>query len=150
VSGGGGDWFQTADPGRASSWKRVAHPRFDVTCLPRLGCVGLPDGPFLGTAGPDLATAAGARGPWRLTAIDPGQEITGLACPSANRCVAIDQAGHVLTSTDPTAGAAAWRVVDVDPNGLVSLSCPSVALCVAVDGNSSILVGSYTAERKAG
>jgi len=147
VSGGGGDWFQTADPGRAASWKRVAHPRFDVTCLPRRGCVGLPDGPFLGTAGPDLATAAGARGPWRLTAIDPGQEITGLACPSANRCVAVDQTGHVLTSTDPTGGAGAWRVVDVDPNGLVSLSCPSVALCVAVDGNSSVLVVAQRREK---
>ena len=140
VAGLDGDWYQSSDPARAASWKRVARPKFDVTCLRRVGCIGLADGPFEDLAGPDLATAAHRHGPWRLTAIDPGQQLTGLACPRSRRCYAVDAAGHVLTSTHPTGGATAWHIIDVDPNGLLDISCPSVSLCVAADGNGSILV----------
>jgi hypothetical protein len=140
VAGLDGSWYQSSDPARAASWKKVSNPRFDVYCLTRIGCVGLADGPFAPLAGPDLATARSRKGPWRLAAIDPGQQLTGLSCPSRTRCYAVDAAGRLLTSTHPTGGPGAWHLADDDPDGLVDISCPSVSLCVAADGNGAVLV----------
>jgi hypothetical protein len=40
----------------------------------------------------------------------------------------------VVTSTNPTGGAGAWTIANVDPGiALRGVSCPSVSLCVAVD-----------------
>ena len=40
----------------------------------------------------------------------------------------------MITSTNPTGGAAAWTVTNVDSsNQLRSVSCPTSNLCVAVD-----------------
>jgi hypothetical protein len=140
VAGLDGSWYQSSDPARAASWRKVSNPRFDVYCLTRIGCVGLADGPFAPLAGPDLATARSRKGPWRPAAIDPGQQLTGLSCPSRTRCYAVDAAGRLLTSTHPTGGPGAWHVADDDPDGLVDISCPSVSLCVAADGNGAVLV----------
>jgi hypothetical protein len=52
--------------------------------------------------------------------------------------VAVDQAGNVVTSTDPTAGAGAWTLTHVDSQGLSAISCPSNGLCVAVDGENVV------------
>jgi hypothetical protein len=61
--------------------------------------------------------------------------INGISCPSVTLCVAVDNTGHVLTSTNPTGGASAWTLADVDgtKNDLYTISCPSTSLCVAVD-----------------
>ncbi|MGA2321332.1 MAG: hypothetical protein ABSG95_11430 [Solirubrobacteraceae bacterium] len=40
--------------------------------------------------------------------------VTALACPSVKLCVAVDSAGRVLTSSDPTRDRP-WSVADVDP-----------------------------------
>ncbi|MGA2470010.1 MAG: hypothetical protein ABSG64_04895 [Solirubrobacteraceae bacterium] len=58
-----------------------------------------------------------------------------ISCPSVSFCVAIDGPnGDVQTSTDPTGGAGAWHVADVDgTTHLSAVSCPSSALCVATD-----------------
>ncbi|MDQ6807316.1 MAG: hypothetical protein M3065_20710 [Actinomycetota bacterium] len=89
------------------------------------------------------APAAGplpARGPLVWTApmgIDSGP-INGLACPTISLCVAVDNAGQVLSSTDPLAGARTWHSADVDGvNPLTAVSCPSAAMCVAVDGQGN-------------
>jgi hypothetical protein len=66
-------------------------------------------------------------------------------CLSASRCVAVDNNGDVLTSTDPTGGPSAWTFTNVapypganlgkfEPNGMFGVSCPSVSLC-AIAGN---------------
>src|ERR1019366_9950291 len=58
----------------------------------------------------------------------------GPSCPSSGLCVAVDNRGNLVTSSNPTGGAAAWTVTDVDgSNGLDGVSCPSSGLCVAVD-----------------
>jgi hypothetical protein len=63
-----------------------------------------------------------------------GPGLSGVSCPSAALCVAVDGAGNVLTATSPTGGSAAWTITNVDgPTALASVSCPSVSLCVAVD-----------------
>src|SRR5438105_2194768 len=70
--------------------------------------------------------------------------LTVVSCPTAVLCVAMDIYGNVLTSTDPTAGAAAWSEAGVDgrnyPNSfLEGVACPSASLCVAVDGAGNVV-----------
>ncbi len=62
-----------------------------------------------------------------------------VSCPSAGLCVAADDAGNVVTSTDPTARTPAWEVAHIDARGAIrSVSCPSVSLCVGVDGAGDV------------
>lgn len=78
----------------------------------------------------------------RPTPIAPGR-LLALACPSASRCVALDDRGDAVSSTDPTAGQR-WKVVaGADPNidqGLQGLSCPSRSLCVGYDEGTDLLI----------
>jgi hypothetical protein len=68
------------------------------------------------------------------------EPINGLACPAISLCVAVDEAGRVLTSAEPLGGARTWQTADVDgANALTAVSCPSPALCVAVDGQGNAL-----------
>jgi hypothetical protein len=63
-----------------------------------------------------------------------------VSCPSASLCVVVDGRGNAVTSTDPTGGASAWTVRNVDgSNMLGGVSCPSASLCVAVDGAGDVL-----------
>jgi hypothetical protein len=56
-------------------------------------------------------------------------------------CVAADDQGNVITSTDPGAAVPTWTVTDVDgSNQFSGVSCPSVALCVAVDQQGNAVV----------
>lgn len=44
--------------------------------------------------------------------------------------------------TNPTGGAAAWKVTNVDgTNSLLGVSCPNSGLCFAVDGIGNVVVG---------
>jgi hypothetical protein len=77
--------------------------------------------------------------------IDPAafqttQGINGISCPSNGLCVAVDGQSHVISTTNPGAGASAWHVTTVEQGDgiLFGVSCPSTDFCVAVDsgGNS--------------
>ncbi len=67
--------------------------------------------------------------------------LTGVSCSSASLCVAVDREGHVLSSTDPAAGATAnWSSREIDgKTPLTGISCPSTSLCVAVDHEGHVL-----------
>jgi hypothetical protein len=70
--------------------------------------------------------------------------LVAVSCPSVSLCVAIDDLGYALTSTHPTAGARAWRLVSISPAGdLRAVACPSVSLCVAVDGQGDVLTSTH-------
>jgi hypothetical protein len=75
-----------------------------------------------GPVGSD-ATAPGALG------------ITAVNCPSVSLCVAVDDAGNVLSSTSPASGA--WgtpgSINTAHSPHLSAVSCPSSTLCVATD-----------------
>ena len=65
-------------------------------------------------------------------------------------CVAVDDAGNVVSSTDPTGGAAAWTTTQVDGMKVLDgVSCASTALCVAVDNTGNDVVGTATTHGKA-
>jgi hypothetical protein len=64
--------------------------------------------------------------------------INDISCaPGTRLCVAVDSWGNVLSSTDPAAGARAWKLVAL-PTGRplqpMSVSCPSASLCAIADG----------------
>jgi hypothetical protein len=62
-----------------------------------------------------------------------------LTCATPSLCVAFDQAGNVITSTNPTGGASAWSTAPgPDSGSTYSASCPSKSLCVAINGSGRI------------
>jgi hypothetical protein len=66
--------------------------------------------------------------------------LNGVSCPSSGLCVAVDWAGDVVTSTNPTAATPTWTVTSVDgSNELRGVSCPSSGLCVAVDNAGDVV-----------
>lgn len=66
--------------------------------------------------------------------------LEGVSCPSVVLCVAVDNAGEVLTTTDPEAGATGWKPADIDgARALTGISCPSASLCVGVDSGGNVL-----------
>ena len=71
--------------------------------------------------------------------------LTAVACPSRSFCIAVDQAGNALTSTNPSAGAGAWTSVPIDSTqtDLNSVSCASVSLCVAADNRGHVLAATH-------
>jgi hypothetical protein len=73
---------------------------------------------------------------WSSPAQIDGQALSSVSCPSSSLCVAVDDAGDAVVSTDPgIAGRASWsQPFPIDPGKkLSSVSCPSSSLCVAVD-----------------
>jgi hypothetical protein len=70
--------------------------------------------------------------------VDAPHEISSLSCASTTLCVAVDrQFTDVVTTTKPTAGAAAWTVTPIGTDDAVGVSCAlgasSTKLCVALD-----------------
>jgi Bacterial Ig-like domain (group 3) len=63
-----------------------------------------------------------------------GNGINGVSCPTTSFCVAVDTAGNVLTSTNPTGPASAWTVSNLSGKGMGAVSCPTTGLCVATSG----------------
>ena len=76
--------------------------------------------------------------------VDPPGQLTRIACSSAMLCVAADESGNVVTSTDPAGGAAAWNLAHVDNNqgcdpgacSFQAISCPSTSFCAALDNGA--------------
>ena len=68
--------------------------------------------------------------------------MNGVSCASASLCVAVDQYGNVVSSTDPGAGAAAtWSIQQVENGPLPALngiSCVS-SLCVGVGDHGRVI-----------
>jgi len=75
----------------------------------------------------------------------PRGSIDAISCASESLCLAVGYEGSVFASTDPTGGANAWSVSDVNEGGgathLTAVSCPSPALCVTVSGGYGAAAG---------
>jgi hypothetical protein len=75
-----------------------------------------------------------------------GVDLHGISCMASGVCVAVDQGGNALISTDVrSATAPTWTVVDVDPTsstGMRSVSCSDAGLCVVGDDDGNVFVSS--------
>ena len=69
-------------------------------------------------------------------------EITGVSCPVRTFCAAVDSSGNVLTTGNPSGGAAAWTVAKIDTQATTGISCPTVTLCVVGDSFGRVLASS--------
>lgn len=94
----------------------------------------------LAAPGPLLTWAAPVRVDYQAPFF--GEAVTGVSCPSTSLCVAVDNNGDVVTSTNPTGGAADWTVTYLEPAALTGLSCPTSGLCVAVDQAGNVITSS--------
>lgn len=67
--------------------------------------------------------------------IDSGKALSSISCPTTSLCVAVDEAGAKLTTSDPMSKTSAWQTpVEIDEGqALTAVSCTQEALCVAVD-----------------
>jgi hypothetical protein len=68
--------------------------------------------------------------------LDANAVIKGVSCASPSLCVAVDNKGDVISSTEPGGGAGAWKLANLtESTGFLSVSCvPAGTLCVAIDG----------------
>jgi hypothetical protein len=75
------------------------------------------------------------------TFVDGNGTLSAIACPSSALCVAVDDQGNALTSTDPSSVAPTWSMQRAVDHGqaLSAVSCASSTLCVAVDGKGNVL-----------
>lgn len=94
----------------------------------------------LGWGAPSALAAASPLSWSEPVPIEPGAVIRGISCPAVSFCVAVDNKGQAITSTDPTGGPGAWSAADVtkELSGFLSVSCPSPSLCVAIDGAGNV------------
>lgn len=68
--------------------------------------------------------------------------LEGLSCVSSNLCVAVDNGGDIVRSTDPRRGQTAkWTAEHVDNVTLQAVSCASPSLCIAVDAHGRAIIG---------
>lgn len=129
-------------------WKAFQFPATgdstdSVSCPDANNCVAVDYGGdvFVSTS------PGGGRASWSVVAVDPAamvgpdpHSMTGVSCADPSLCVAVDQSGNVVTSTNPGGGAAAWILSGIDGQAVLSgISCPDEHLCVAVGGFTPIL-----------
>jgi hypothetical protein len=90
---------------------------------------GLLDGGIDSLAVDTLGHAA-----WRLLTTPVNvREITGVTCPSAAACFAVDSHGDLVTG--PAGDPTTWTASAIDPGGSLSaIACGSPSLCVTTNG----------------
>jgi hypothetical protein len=161
--GKGGDVLVSKHP-RTRAWS-IAHVGAGdfggVSCASASLCVAFQGAQVFVSAEP-----VDGQHPWRVAYTDSSACATtsgcaevalrAVSCPSRSFCAAVDDAGNVITSTDPTGGSNAWQIAHVDrfvglpPScgpftgacgqaSLLSVSCPSRSLCVATDSAGNVL-----------
>ena len=88
-----------------------------------------------------LAVNSSGFAAWRATSIPVSPRyLNDVSCPSVSLCVAADNEGNVITSTNPTGGASAWTVTNLDyGNNISAVTCPSTSLCVATDSDGDVI-----------
>jgi hypothetical protein len=153
-------------PASASSWTvtklkddEVGGPLFGISCPTTGLCVATGSDSLIATS----TNPTGGRTAWKVVhpggaeespaktaeelpggVVFPGAQIRGVSCPSTGLCVAATLDGRIFSSTDPTGGPSAWKIVPLggekEPHThMTGISCPSPTLCVAVAYGSKIV-----------
>jgi hypothetical protein len=131
----------TANP--ASGWHRARVPRSPITaasCPSARLCLAVTGASGGSRSGYAFTTDDPLHGRWRGRPIARYDVFSGVSCPAASRCFAVDHSGHVFISADPQAGAPPWRAVRIDRTAeLVGIACPTTGLCLAIDRKGGVL-----------
>ncbi len=129
----------------------MPHPNVQgVSCPSPSLCVAVSGNGDIYTSSNPMAGAAA----WSRADVDgPDYDthIEAVSCPTASFCVAVSggvkqhnnplTSGKILSSHNPTGGASAWQVTQLDPAlDLRGVSCGSPSLCVAVGRDGRMVV----------
>lgn len=90
------------------------------------------------------ATAAEPALSWSPPQTVSAAALVDIDCPTPSLCVAVDAAGNVIASTDPT-GPASWSTANVIGPSLHAVSCASPSLCVAVSTAGNLVTSTNPA-----
>ncbi len=121
ISGAGG-WHVTTQPAGLNSL-------FGISCPSASLCVTGNSENLLASIDP-----TGPPGTWKAIAPATGFQTTAVSCANRTACVAVDNDGTAISSTDPAGGSSTWTTTKVIPgttNGLFAVSCQSPSLCIA-------------------
>ena len=73
--------------------------------------------------------------PARIDDAPQGNAVTAISCPSTSVCVAGDDHGDIMATTD---GGSTWSARSaVSSAGITAISCPTTSFCAAVDAEGS-------------
>jgi hypothetical protein len=142
-----GSAFVSTDPtGAASAWsvidlKAEGRPGHltAVSCPSASLCVAVSGG-YGGAAGRVLSSTDPASGQWQTAQLGGAPDLQGVSCATPALCVAVAKEGRIFVSTDPTAGASAWREAgSPTPRDLFAVSCAATLLCAAGDAGGNVL-----------
>ncbi|MHB1860583.1 MAG: hypothetical protein ACYCUM_10840 [Solirubrobacteraceae bacterium] len=129
--GSEGSAYTSSAPASAGSWHAVPIPSATsltgVSCAPGSStCVAVSS-----TGSAYYSVDSGAS--WSAEDIDAGNHLTAVSCASTSLCVAVDEKGNDLLSTEPAAGRP-WTVAQIaNGSALNAISCEAGGLCVALD-----------------
>ena len=129
----------------------MPHPNVQgVSCPSPSLCVAVSgNGDIYTSTDPMAGTAA-----WVRADVDGPEfdtHLEGVSCPTVSFCVAVSggvkqnnnplTSGKIVSSHNPTGGASAWQVTQLDPSfDLRGVSCGSPSLCVAVGRDGRMVV----------
>jgi hypothetical protein len=76
-----------------------------------------------------------------LTPVSFEATVHGLSCASSTLCIAVDNEGNAMTTTDPASPEPRWQrsVIDVFPLNGVSCTTVGSLLCVAIDNQGNVV-----------
>ena len=140
----------TRPTGGTRAWRRadLGGPSFSpqmVSCPSSALCVAVGSQSAVSSVNP-----TGGSGAWRSVGlyypVVTPPTLNGIACATAQLCVAVDDGGSVISSNNPTGGQTAWTRQTADSVALNAVSCTSAPLCVAVDSAGAV---SFPATRPA-
>jgi hypothetical protein len=138
VDGAGNVVWSTDPMSATATWTAAdadaAAPLNSISCPTAQFCAAVDsDGDVITSTNP-----AGGGASWSAAYVDDtltsdgsSSQLTGISCPTKSLCVAVDSAGNIISSTDPTGGAAAWTLWAIGNGGFTGVTCPSASLCVA-------------------
>ncbi len=142
--------FSSSDPsGGAQAWDVATlapSPQpgpTTIDCLSALLCVGPSAAKIYSSTEPTARTSA-----WTSTALPGASAFSNdVSCPSENLCVDVRIDGSLATSTDPTGGASAWSISELDSSGsLNAIFCSTQPECFISDSSGAV----YTSTNPAG
>ncbi len=146
----GGDLFSSTDPtGSGSAWNPVSLEDdgepvgqiYGVSCPSSSLCVAAGSGYTSGAIYSSTSPTSGSSSAWTPADIAKGLPYQ-VSCASTSLCVATDGGGEIITSTEPTQGASAWKFADIDgENDLNGVSCTAspTLLCVLTDQEGNVI-----------
>jgi hypothetical protein len=152
AAGANGELVTSTDPaGGAGAWSVVGAPGGagvlqSIDCVAGVCLTGNSGGNLLAAADPTAVSS------WHEANGGGSVQITGSACASTTACLAVDDNGDVIVSTEPTGAAPGWSLTNLRPydesvempgspsgNALFGAACPSTELCVLVGSRGTIL-----------